>query len=153
MLVERQRVKGILYVRSEVGVLKTVKLGEQVAEMTWYAKRPHRVPHPNAFYRHVCVAVCEVGADVRLPGVGSEAVSFPQEGKIVHVRLVDQPNPSDHARNTARRVGAAQEAEQEYLVTFAVIRRDEGIGVARDSPSPTVPPSTWSKASLVPTPE
>ena len=37
MLVERERMKGVLYVRSKVGVLKLIKLGKHVPEVAWYA--------------------------------------------------------------------------------------------------------------------
>jgi len=37
MLVERERMKGVLYVRSKVGILELIELSEYVAEMTRYA--------------------------------------------------------------------------------------------------------------------
>ena len=77
MLIERQRVKGVLYVRSEVGILKLIKLGEHVPEMARYAQRTHGVRYSNAFYWYDYITIWEMRPNVWLPGVSSQTIALP----------------------------------------------------------------------------
>ena len=79
MLVECQRMKGVLNVRSEVGILKLIEFGEYVTEVARYAQRANRVPYPNAFYWRGWMTIWEMNPNVWLLSASSQPVPFPKQ--------------------------------------------------------------------------